>query len=141
MKVLIGISPRGCISFVSDAWGGRASDRHITLNSSFLERVDPGDQIMADRGFLIREEVMMRRADLVIPPAAKGAQQMSAGDVKATTKEIANLRIHVERAIQRLKTLTFRIRKYTLPLTLLPVIDNIVITCAALCNLYGPLIV
>ena len=106
MKVLIGISPRGCISFVSDAWGGRASDRHITLNSSFLERVDPGDQIMADRGFLIREEVMMRRAELVIPPAAKGAQQMSAGDVKAT-KEIANLRIHVERAIQRLKT--FRI--------------------------------
>ena len=138
VKVLIGISPRGNISFVSDAWGGRASDRHITLHSDFLDHIDPGDQIMADRGFLVREEIMMRRAELIIPPAAKGAQQMSAGDVRAT-KEVANLRIHVERAIQRLKT--FKILKYTLPLTLLPVIDNIIITCAALCNLYGPLIV
>ena len=59
---------------------------------------------MADRGFLIREEVMMRRAELIISPAAKGALQVSIGDLKAT-KEVANLRIHVERAIQCLKNI------------------------------------
>jgi hypothetical protein len=32
---------------------------------------------------------------LIIPPAAQGAEQMSSVNVKAT-KEIANLRIHVE---------------------------------------------
>ena len=61
---------------------------------------------------------------------------MSSVNVKAT-KEIANLRIHFERAIQRLKT--FRILKYTLPVTLLPLIDDIV-SCAALCNFYCPLV-
>jgi hypothetical protein len=43
---------------------------------------------------------MIKRATLIIPPAAQGAEQMSSVNVKAT-KEIANLRIHVERAIQR----------------------------------------
>ena len=132
-KVMIGISP----SFVSKVWGGRASDRHITLNSGFIDLIDHGDQIMADRGFLVKEEIIIKRATLIIPPAAQGAEQMSSVNVKAT-KEIANLMIHVERTIQRLKT--FRILKYTLPVTLLPLIDDIVTTCAALCNFYGPLV-
>ena len=50
------------------------------LNNNFLEHTDPEDQIMEDRAFLIREE-MMRHAELIILPAAKGAQQMSAGVV------------------------------------------------------------
>jgi hypothetical protein len=136
-KVLIGISPRGCISFVSEAWGGQASDRHITINSGFLDLVDPTDQIMADKGFLIRDELMYRRAELVLPPGAKGHEQMAGKDVQKT-KAIANLRIHVERAIQRLKT--FRILKFQMPLNLLPLIDDIVKTCAALCNLQSHLV-
>ena len=115
---------------------GRASDRHITLNSGFIDLIDHGDQIMANRGFLVKEEIMIKRATLIIPPAVQGAEQMSSVNVKAT-KEIANLRIHFERAIQRLKT--FRILKYTLPVTLLPLIDDIV-TCAPMCNFYGPLV-
>jgi hypothetical protein len=136
-KVLIGISPRGCITFVSDVWGGRATDRHITINSGFLDLIDPNDQIMADKGFLIKDELMYRRAELVMPPGAKGHEQMTSQDVQKT-KAIANLRIHVERAIQRLKT--FRILKNQMPLNLLPLIDDIVVTCAALCNLYSHLV-
>ena len=131
-KVLIGITPRGCISFVSDVWGGRASDRHITLNSSFLDNIEPYDQIMADKGFLLGNEILLRRGELVLPPGARGHDQMSGESVRKT-KQIANLRIHVERAIQRLKN--FRILKNQLPITLLPMIDNIVVTCASLCNL------
>jgi hypothetical protein len=66
---------------------------------------------------------LIKRATLIIPPAAQEAEQMSSVNVKAT-KEIANLRIHVERAIQRLKT--FRILKYTLPVTLLPQFSNLI---------------
>ena len=75
-KVLIGITPRGCISFVSDVWGGRASDRHITLNSSFLDNIEPYDQIMADKGFLLGNEILLRRGELVLPPGARSHDQM-----------------------------------------------------------------
>jgi hypothetical protein len=54
---------------------GRASDRHITLNSGFIDLIDHGDQIMADRGFLVKEEIMIKRATLIIQPAAQGAEQ------------------------------------------------------------------
>ncbi len=54
------------------------------------------------------------------------------------TKAVANVRVHVERALNRIKT--FRILKGTLSLTLLPLADDIVRLCAALCNVLRPLI-
>ena len=35
VKVLIGIAPNGTITYLSNVWGGRASDRHITLADGF----------------------------------------------------------------------------------------------------------
>ncbi len=104
IKVLVVITPRGRIGFLmllSQAWGGRASDRHIVKHSGFLETVQPYDVYMADRGFPTADELLVHRAELVIPPGARGREQMSTADV-AKTKVVANLRIHVERAIERL---------------------------------------
>ena len=55
------------ISFLSKCYGGRMSDRHVR-ESSFLDLIDPGDVILADRGFPIKEELLLRYANLVIPP-------------------------------------------------------------------------
>ena len=49
------------------------------------------------------------------------------------TSRVPNLRIHIERAINRIKT--YRILKTTFPITMVPHIDDIILTCAALCNL------
>ena len=62
---------------------------------------------------------------------------MTPGECKKTS-QVANLRIHVERAINRVKT--FRILKSTLPITMFAHIDDIILTCAALCNLKPQLI-
>ncbi|XP_062568373.1 uncharacterized protein LOC134230560 [Saccostrea cucullata] len=137
VKVLIGIAPNGAISFLSKCYGGRMSDRQIVRESSFLDLIDPGDIILADRGFPIREELLLRYANLVIPPPGSGIQQMTRENVEKT-KSIANVRIHVERAINRIKW--FAILKNTLPITLVPLVDDIVSVCASLCNLLKPLV-
>ncbi|XP_019639903.1 PREDICTED: uncharacterized protein LOC109481748 [Branchiostoma belcheri] len=137
MKVLVGITPNGHISFLSKAYGGRASDVSITRKSGFLDLVEPNDVIMADRGFPIQEDLLLRHATLQIPPAAQGKRQMARNKVKKT-KTVANLRIHVERAINRLKD--FRILDGTFPISLLPAADDIIKVCAALVNLQSDLI-
>ena len=136
IKVLIGITPNGLISFVSDCYGGRATDKHIVENSSFLQFVQPNDQIMADRGFKIAEMLAFYQCSLAIPPSKCGELQMSKEQVK-NTSQIANARIYVEQAMKRLKD--YRILSNEIPLTLISLADDIVKVCAALSNLQEPL--
>lgn len=63
-------------------------------------------------------------------------KQLSQKSLK-TTRSIASVRIHVERAIERLKD--FRILQGNLPIPLVPLADKILTVCAALCNLLPPL--
>ena len=50
---------------------------------------------MVDSGFQIQEDLLLYFCRLVVPPAARVKNQM--------TKPDPNLRIHVERAINRMK--------------------------------------
>ena len=75
-KVLIGITPQGTISFISQAWGGRTSEKYLTENCGLLDKLMPGDRIMADRGFIIAESVGLKQAKLVIPAFTKGKTQL-----------------------------------------------------------------
>ena len=81
---------------------------------------------------------MLRRAKLEIPSPSSGLEQMTRQNVQAT-KKIANARIHVERAIGRMKW--FAILQNTLPINLVPLIDDIIVVCAALCNLLPTLVI
>lgn len=95
----------------------------IVRDNGFLKLIEPYDEVMADRGFKIREDLMMSIATLCIPPSCATSMQMLPSDVRKTSS-IANVRIYVEQAIGRLRV--FRILKYELPITLLPLVDDIV---------------
>lgn len=97
-KYLIGITPQGTISFISKGWGGRASDKCIVEASGFLLKVEPGDLVLADRGFDIDETLALQGARLYIPAFTKGKAQLSPVETEET-RHIANVRIHVERVI------------------------------------------
>ena len=57
---------------------------------------------MAARGFQIQEDTLLHFCSLEVPPDARTKGQMTKKEVQKT-KEIENLRIHVERAINRIK--------------------------------------
>ena len=57
---------------------------------------------MVDKGFLIEKDVNELGLNLNIPPIAKSNSQMPATDVEMTKKK-AKHRVHVERAIAKVK--------------------------------------
>ena len=85
---------------------------------------------------LIRGELALKGATLNIPPFTMGKQMCSAATTK--TRRIAHARIHVERAIGRLKN--FAILQGTLPLRMKSQLDNVVKVCTILCNLENNLL-
>ena len=104
IKFLVGISPTGYITFLSDCYGGRASDRYIVKDSGFYDLLEREDMVMADRRFQIHEELLLRFCSLQVPPGARAKSQMTTDECKKK-KDIANLRIQFERAINRIKFL------------------------------------
>ena len=146
IKVLIGITPQGSISFVSKAWGGRTSDKFLTENCGLMNKLLPGDLVMADRGFTIHDIVALKRAELAIPAFTKGKSQLDPVDVEST-HGIANVRIHVERVIGLLRN-KYTILQGTLSTDYLitseqrqvPLIDRILRVCSGLVNLCPPII-
>ena len=56
-KVLLGITPQGVVSFVSNCWGGQVSDKHLTENSGLLHKLLSGDVVLADRGLTLRSRL------------------------------------------------------------------------------------
>ncbi len=137
IKYLVSIAPCGLIMFISPAYGGRCSDKFITAKSGFLEYLRPGDEVMADRGFTITDLLYERKVKLVIPAFTKRGMQLSEEDT-TNTRRIANVRVHVERVICRLKN--FKILSQTVPINLTPKIDKILRICAVLCNLRSDII-
>ena len=61
---------------------------------------------MADRSFTIEIELATRGVHLKIPKFTKGKKQIAAKDVEFS-RQISNVRIHVERVIGRLRNLQF----------------------------------
>lgn len=94
-----------------------------------------GDLVLADKGFMIHD-LMPRGVSLNMPPFLAGKAQFSKEEARFC-KEIATCRIHVERAIERvrnykiLQLITCKMRPY---------VDQLVQVCGALVNCQSPTI-
>lgn len=137
LKSLLGISPHGAITFVSSLYTGSISDKEITRCSGILDLLEPTDSVMADKGFDIESVLESHGVKLNLPPFLQARDQFSKEQV-LDTKTIAKLRIHVERAIRRMKE--FHIFDRDIPLNLLGSINQIYTIICLLVNFQGPLI-
>ena len=81
--------------------GGNTSDRELTIRSGLLDILEPGDSVMADKGFTIADLLAAKGVSLNIPPM-KTQNQFTEKEL-VETRRIASVRIHVEKAIRRIK--------------------------------------
>jgi hypothetical protein len=134
-KALIGISPSGLITFASDLWAGSISDKQMVRSCGILDLCERGDAIMADKGFVISDLTTPKGIHLIIPPFKH--RRFSRREVEET-RRIANLRIYVEMAIERVKN--YRILQGNINISMAPRLSKIFELCCGFTNLQPPLI-
>lgn len=137
VKVLVAVTPNGMICFLSKCYGGRASDSFITNDSGFLNKLEPGDVVLADKGFpSIKTHCETNSNSILVMPPILHNGRFTEHEV-IETYSVASVRIHIERVFARLKTYGI-LNKITMDL--MPSIDNIMHICCVLTNLQNPII-
>ena len=75
VKFLIGMTPQGVVSFISQAWGGTVSDKFLPENSGLLKN------LLSGKRFDIADSVGFYQAKLYIAAFTRGKILLSAKDV------------------------------------------------------------
>ena len=119
---------QGSIRYVSDFFGGRTSYRITVTQSKFLDFINPGDQVLADRSYQIGKILLAKSSGLLLmlPSPANGATQVTNVSCRKSDRNtVANDHTHVERLIRRIKQL-----KKFVTVSLLPHTYDILLVCA-----------
>ena len=94
-KVLIGITPGGMVSYVSPTYAGCAGDRQIVDRSPVTSMCDPGDPIMADKGFDVQDIFAPFNVTVNIPTCFRKKNRMT-GKVVLKDRAISSKSSHRE---------------------------------------------
>ena len=146
LKSLVGVDSMGGFMFVSQLYTGSISDKQIVSRSGFLDllsrkkevsEISEGDSIMADKGFDIGGDLQKIGLQLNIPPFLKEKPQFDQSEV-IRTQTIAKHRIHVERAIGKVRR--FLIFNSRLPISSLGTINQLWTVCCLLSNFMDPIL-
>ena len=103
------------------------------MHIPFLQQA--GDLILADKGFVIHD-LMPHGISLNLPPFLAGKKQFTEEEARFC-KKIATCRIHVERAIERMRN--YKILGL-ITANLRPYVDTLVQVCGVLVNFQSPTI-
>lgn len=115
--------------------GGAASDRFITEDCGVVSKFNRNMVALVDRGFNVQDLFLAYHVTVAIPPFTKRKTHFTKVQVEQA-KTISRARIHVERAIGRLKE--FKLLSHELPLNMLDLADYIWIIAGAITNLQPP---
>jgi hypothetical protein len=131
-KLLLGVVPSGGACYISHAFEGCISDREIVRQSGFLDYLEPGDIVLADRGFKGADEFIEEKgATLIIPPFLRGRKKFTLEE-EHRTRIIAKARIHIERFNKRIKIYEFL--KGPIRHCHVPLVSQAVYVCSCLAN-------
>ncbi|XP_065204076.1 uncharacterized protein LOC135834163 [Planococcus citri] len=100
-KYLIGITPSGVVCFISEGFSGDTSYSEVTLRSKFLDKIQPGDVVLANGGFPtkgLKELFEDKGATLLTPACEDGEAEMDPVELELS-KRVSTVRAQIERAI------------------------------------------
>lgn len=140
VKFLISCTPNGLINYISPGFGGRASDVTILENCNFLDSLEPGNCILADRGFKHVDQILhIRGITMLRPPSVASGSKLTKEEVRQT-KIIASLRIHIERVIRRIREFHMLKQHSVINTNFLRVLNDVIVIACALINIQDSLI-
>ncbi|XP_071810336.1 uncharacterized protein [Asterias amurensis] len=134
-KSLLGVAPRGEITFVSKLQPASVSKRELVIRSGFLNPslFKEDDVVMTDQGFTIEDLLEPMNVKLDTPAFLKGRGQFKTQETHKTQHMEAE-RIHVERAIDNVKQ--FRILDSPIDGSLHESLNQIWTVCCLLTHFY-----
>ena len=118
-------------SFISVSCEQGLRDEEIVQASGFLNLLQPGDCVMANKGFNIQDLLALHDVRLIAPPIM--AENKVSARASTATRRDARARVHMERMIRKPKC--YRILRGVIHLSLKGYITSIVNVCAALVNM------
>ncbi|XP_018516009.1 uncharacterized protein LOC108872680 isoform X2 [Lates calcarifer] len=136
LKSLFGVSPSGAISFVSGVFSSSVSDEDVIRESGILNLLEPGDKVMADKSLDVGDVLDVISVNFVTPTFSWPNGQLNK-DNMTHTQDISCLKIHVARAISRVKE--YHIFD-DVPSALCGSVSQLWTVCALLTNFHGPLV-
>ena len=136
-KCLLGISPHGLVTFISPLFTGCMSDVEITRLSGILDLLEPGDEVMADKGFTLTKVLAEKHVKLTIPAFLSNKKKFTVNEIKET-EQIAKLRIHIERVNRRIKE--YHLFDTPIPLSLAGSANQLWTIACLLSNFKGPIV-
>ncbi|XP_048000118.1 uncharacterized protein LOC125237175 isoform X1 [Leguminivora glycinivorella] len=140
IKYLISCTPNGLVNFISPGYGGRVTDTCLVESCDFIKCLQPSMCVMADRGFKHVESYLLKQGvKLVRPPSVVKGSKLSKTEVRET-KQIASLRIHIERVIRRLREFSLLKPHACVNHNLVRVLDDSITIACGLINLQDSLI-
>lgn len=131
LKILVGATPGGLLSYCSQAYAGSISDRQMVERSDLISKCQSGDSLLADRGFTIQDMFIDKNVTVRIPTFLKGKSQLP-GLTVIKDRELANKRVHIERIIGLTKT--YKILTNDLDHSYIPIASKIFFICFMSCN-------
>jgi hypothetical protein len=141
VKYLISCTPDGTINFVSSGYSGRISDVQLVTESDYLNCLQPGVTVMADRGFKSIDTVLQEKGCRLCKPPSVTKNEKFPNELVREAKVVAALRVHVERVIHRIREYSFLAPHTCIPSHLVSLTDYAIVVAAGLVNLQPPLIV
>jgi DDE superfamily endonuclease len=141
VKYLISSTPDGTINFISAGYSGRISDVQLVVESGFLNCLQPGETVMADRGFKSIETKLQEKGCRLCKPPSVSKNEKLPKELVHEAKVIAALRVHIERVIRRIREFSFLAPHACIPAQLVSLTDYAIVVAAGLVNLQNPLTV